>query len=268
MPVGGAIPSGGQSGSSAPNNPGPNGRDSNQSGGGSESDSQESSQWPSDNNSGDNASNEPPSLDEESNPSDDIDFSEETSSSSSANASSEASSAGGGSADDSRTEGGAGGGSPGNEPVMTDRERVAQMESVLEGSIASYDGMILREREYIQNRRNENGSEEDLDDPVTGPLYEEDSSGEGGGGGGMGGVNDAYESSSAGNGTRPEGPGDNRQGEYNHQGGQSAPPADIPDGSDDDVVARQIREAAMKETDPVLREKLWEEYRKYKNQSQ
>lgn len=35
-------------------------------------------------------------------------------------------------------------------------------------------------------------------------------------------------------------------------------------GSDDDVVARQLREAAEKETDPVLKEKLWDEYRKYK----
>jgi DNA-directed RNA polymerase subunit K/omega len=46
-------------------------------------------------------------------------------------------------------------------------------------------------------------------------------------------------------------------------GGQGAPP-NIPDGSDDDVVARQLREAAEKETDPELKEKLWEEYRKYK----
>ncbi len=41
-------------------------------------------------------------------------------------------------------------------------------------------------------------------------------------------------------------------------------PKDIGDGSDDDVVARQIREAAMNEEDPVLREKLWQEYRNYK----
>lgn len=41
-------------------------------------------------------------------------------------------------------------------------------------------------------------------------------------------------------------------------------PADIPDGSDDDVVARQLREAAEKETDPELRARLWEEYRRYK----
>ncbi|MDJ0656835.1 MAG: hypothetical protein QNJ40_21925 [Xanthomonadales bacterium] len=41
-------------------------------------------------------------------------------------------------------------------------------------------------------------------------------------------------------------------------------PDDVGDGSDDDVVARQIREAAINEDDPVLREKLWEEYRNYK----
>ena len=35
-------------------------------------------------------------------------------------------------------------------------------------------------------------------------------------------------------------------------------------GSDDDVVARQLREAAEKERDPVMKEKLWDEYRKYK----
>jgi hypothetical protein len=33
---------------------------------------------------------------------------------------------------------------------------------------------------------------------------------------------------------------------------------------DDDIVARQIREAAEKETDPELKEKLWREYEEYK----
>ena len=36
------------------------------------------------------------------------------------------------------------------------------------------------------------------------------------------------------------------------------------DGSDDDVIARQLREAAERETDPILKEKLWDEYKKYK----
>ncbi len=40
--------------------------------------------------------------------------------------------------------------------------------------------------------------------------------------------------------------------------------ADLPDARDDDVIARQLREAAMAETDPELKEKLWEEYRRYK----
>ncbi len=41
------------------------------------------------------------------------------------------------------------------------------------------------------------------------------------------------------------------------------PPDDIPSGRDDDVVARQLREAAMAEPDPELREALWQEYRNY-----
>ena len=42
-------------------------------------------------------------------------------------------------------------------------------------------------------------------------------------------------------------------------------PTDVPDARDDDIVARQLREAATRESDPVLREKLWQEYRKYKS---
>jgi hypothetical protein len=45
--------------------------------------------------------------------------------------------------------------------------------------------------------------------------------------------------------------------------GDNVPP-DVGDGKDDDVVARQLREAAMKEKDPAIREKLWQEYRDYK----
>ncbi|MDX1571433.1 MAG: hypothetical protein R3200_13185 [Xanthomonadales bacterium] len=55
-----------------------------------------------------------------------------------------------------------------------------------------------------------------------------------------------------------------REGSVNVAMVSSRVPPDVGDGSDDDVVARQIREAAMNEDDPVLREKLWEEYRNYK----
>ena len=41
-------------------------------------------------------------------------------------------------------------------------------------------------------------------------------------------------------------------------------PPDVGDGSDDDTLARQLRELAMNEPDPELRERYWEEYRKHK----
>ena len=41
-------------------------------------------------------------------------------------------------------------------------------------------------------------------------------------------------------------------------------PPDLVDAKGDDIIARQLREAAMKEEDPELRDKLWDEYRKYK----
>ena len=53
-------------------------------------------------------------------------------------------------------------------------------------------------------------------------------------------------------------------------GGDDKPPVgtgDRPPADDDDIVARQLREAAEKETDPVLKEKLWQEYERYKQSS-
>jgi len=46
-------------------------------------------------------------------------------------------------------------------------------------------------------------------------------------------------------------------------GGPNAHPVIVKGARDDDVVARQLREAAEAETDPVLKEKLWDEYRRY-----
>jgi hypothetical protein len=49
------------------------------------------------------------------------------------------------------------------------------------------------------------------------------------------------------------------EGEGGSRDGGGPPPSD-----DDDIVARQLREAAERETDPEMREKLWEEYERYK----
>ena len=51
-----------------------------------------------------------------------------------------------------------------------------------------------------------------------------------------------------------------REGAENSEGH----PRDRFDPKDDDIVARQLREAAEEETDSELKEKLWKEYEKYK----
>ena len=63
-------------------------------------------------------------------------------------------------------------------------------------------------------------------------------------------------------GTLQEGSRGEGEGRAPNQGRSSRP-----SGHDDDIVARQIREAAEKETDPVLKEKLWKEYENYKKGS-
>tara|TARA_B100000700_G_scaffold320577_1_gene418124 strand:+ start:724 stop:1365 length:642 start_codon:yes stop_codon:yes gene_type:complete len=47
-------------------------------------------------------------------------------------------------------------------------------------------------------------------------------------------------------------------------GSSGKPPEDIPSADNDDAVAAQIRLAAEIEKDPVKKDKLWNEYRKYK----
>ena len=56
-------------------------------------------------------------------------------------------------------------------------------------------------------------------------------------------------------------------GELTKTGIESATPPvpeDVPNSQGDDIVAQQLREAAAAETDPDLRAKLWDEYKKYK----
>lgn len=56
--------------------------------------------------------------------------------------------------------------------------------------------------------------------------------------------------------------GNNTSGKMKQSNGKL--PEDIPTAQNDDALAAQIRYAAENETDPVKREQLWNEYRKYK----
>jgi len=136
-------------------------------------------------------------------------------------------------------------------------EQIAVLDAELFSGLGEFDEMLLREQERVR---------------TAAPM----SAAAGGGGGGGGGSGDAGLAEGA---EGPAGPDsgfgtdtDGGDGSYDagaghgtqRQGSRQGVPPDIPDGSDDDVVARQLREAAEKETDPELKKKLWEEYRKYK----
>lgn len=146
--------------------------------------------------------------------------------------------------------------------------RIGELDARLEESYGEFDGMILSERERAQGMGENEQSAQTRDNygggGGGGMPGGEDAAGAGGSGGDQGGPIIARNSSSnAGGGYMPN--SSNREGEFDNgpQGEQHPVPADIPAGNNDDVVARQLREAAMSEPDPEVRERLWNEYRRY-----
>lgn len=144
---------------------------------------------------------------------------------------------------------------------LTPGEQVAILDAQLEEGTGDFDAMILeeqaRQREATRASTAANRAEQDAGGGASGGsgYGNPDTDGVGGGvarsgsqGGGIGGVGGGQD--------------------IPRNTAKYPPPEDIPDGNDDDVVARQLREAAMREPDPAVREKLWDEYRKYKGISQ
>ena len=148
----------------------------------------------------------------------------------------------------------------------TEAQKTKQLTDQLNGSLGEFDERLLREQDRIRART---------------PQTETTASSKAGGASGREQADDS--------GTTLDKTGDaaeasrqsKRDGEIDDEDTRTASnemgtpassssdtrvniPEDIPDGSDDDVIARQIREAAQKETDPELRAKLWDEYRRYK----
>jgi len=139
-------------------------------------------------------------------------------------------------------------------------ERIASLDVELATGLADFDELLLREQERVKaaaprsasgGGTSEGGHGGDVEGSA-GESGDGDASAASGARSQAGGVG---ERSSAGAGGTPA---------RTPQSGTTRQPPGIPDGRDDDVVARQLREAAEKETDPELQKKLWEEYRKYK----
>ena len=141
---------------------------------------------------------------------------------------------------------------------LTSEEKTEQLDQKLDDRFADFDRLLLREREFLNEKQNEQGS------PQSG----------GGGGGatadGMDGFKGLDEYGDiAEQGSEPYNNGTVTQktsGEnaFPSENTNINIPPDLVNSKGDDVVARQLREAAIKEKDPALREKLWDEYRKYK----
>ena len=58
---------------------------------------------------------------------------------------------------------------------------------------------------------------------------------------------------------------DNSKEVSEFEGNNGKIPDDIPLDDNDDVLAKQIKNAALNEADPEKKKKLWDEYRRYKN---
>ncbi len=145
------------------------------------------------------------------------------------------------------------------EQSLTETEQTERLDAELEAGLGEYDELLLREQARVKADRPRSAGEGD----------------------GLAGGADSESGGDAGSAAadgQPTDPGDEQVTDTRIQkppvaagsgagkqtvtgGGQ---PENIPDGSDDDVVARQLRKAAEQETDPQLKKKLWEEYRKYK----
>jgi hypothetical protein len=144
--------------------------------------------------------------------------------------------------------------------VKTVDEKTGAMERQLDESLSTFDGQLVREQRLLDEQRTGSG----LAGEALGSGAEEGR--ETAGREGAASTARGQQGSASEAGHMP--PGRTNEGRRRRVGTASSPtpiPPDIPNAYDDDIVARQLREAAENEKDPALREKLWEEYRRYKS---
>lgn len=136
--------------------------------------------------------------------------------------------------------------------ARTTGERVEALDNQLDQQLRAFDERLARARAAAAAARAGGGAASGAEDGRGGRLDETATRGAGG-----------AAATSSGSGNTPDLSGEDAAGAYRHSA-VAPTPQGIPDGRDDDIVARQLREAASTESDPVLREKLWDEYRRYK----
>jgi hypothetical protein len=149
--------------------------------------------------------------------------------------------------------------------AQTSDERRAALDKQLNDSLGSFDAKLRKEQQKIAQQRDARRAAVvtvSTDDKPASARASADPAGSAGAD-----VPARGEKSSA---SRP---GDLKSdksavGASGAAGGNGAVASEIPDGNDDDIVARRLRKAAEQETDPELKEKLWKEYVEYKKNAQ
>ena len=137
-----------------------------------------------------------------------------------------------------------------------DSERAEQLGEELDKSVGDFDEALGDEQRQVSSvgRDTEGFGDGSGGSGGSISLGEQEAGASSGGGAGSGGAGGA--AGSEGSQAGPlEGMSD--------QEIQARTPDDIEVNVFEDIVARQLREAALAEDDPELRERLWEEYRKY-----
>ena len=141
-------------------------------------------------------------------------------------------------------------GQMGGYPGETNSERQRRLEGELEKSVGGLDEVLGEEQRKIESVGRDTGGF--------------------GGNSSRGGVGLGKQanvgSQRNGSNSQQTGGGSTRQssvGELSDEEIRARTPDDIPELVSEDVVSKQLREAAVSEDDPQLRERLWEEYRNY-----
>jgi hypothetical protein len=187
-----------------------------------------------------------------------------------------ASAGGGASADHTSASAGAAGSSVPPARARTAEERRSAIDKRLNDSLGSFDAKLRKEQQKLAQER-------DARQATVATVAASDSSGKPG-------AEQTAEAAGSATTEAPEKPAGSHPAPTGKRGESRAPHSgdlksdkdagranekgngavanEIPDGSDDDVVARRLRKAAEQETDPELKDKLWKEYVEYKKNAQ
>ena len=164
-------------------------------------------------------------------------------------------------------------------PGAESEDRVKTLDRQFNESLAAFDEMLLRELRILQaaSARRMQGLAEaaaeagrQAEGKGRGSAGDKGPSAEGREGSTPDAVKDekadagSDSAKTSGSGRTGEAAGASRETGGLGSGGTGSPPGTYTSSADDDIVARQLREAAERETDPELKAKLWKEYEEYK----